>query len=288
MENTNYYRKSVDELTFTDDGMFQAVLHDPKICAELIEKLLHVKVNHVDYPKLEKPIAPYYSSKGVRLDVYLKDNNKVIDVEMQSSPQEALGKRTRYYQSMVDIDSLLKGQDYTELKDSYILFICKTDPSEDKDKNHYDLPCYTFRNICTENPNVELDDKSLKVIYNASAYKKESNEKIRGFLQYVYTNDPGEDDFSKRLSKMVERIKNEDKFRREYAAMNLHDRDIQRAAKREGIAEGISVGIKQGTQQKAIENAMNFLRMKVLTMEQIAQGTGLSVEEVNKLAKEIL
>jgi predicted transposase/invertase (TIGR01784 family) len=288
MENTNYYRKSVDELTFTDDGMFQAVLHDPKICAELIEKLLHVKVNHVDYPKLEKPIAPYYSSKGVRLDVYLKDNNKVIDVEMQSSPQEALGKRTRYYQSMVDIDSLLKGQDYTELKDSYILFICKTDPFEDKDKNHYDLPCYTFRNICTENPNVELDDKSLKVIYNASAYKKESNEKIRGFLQYVYTNDPGEDDFSKRLSKMVERIKNEDKFRREYAAMNLHDRDIQRAAKREGIAEGISVGIKQGTQQKAIENAMNFLRMKVLTMEQIAQGTGLSVEEVNKLAKEIL
>ena len=288
MENTNYYRKSVDELTFTDDGMFQAVLHDPKICAELIEKLLHVKVNHVDYPKLEKPIAPYYSSKGVRLDVYLKDNNKVIDVEMQSSPQEALGKRTRYYQSMVDIDSLLKGQDYTELKDSYILFICKTDPFEDKDKNHYDLPCYTFRNICTKNPNVELDDKSLKVIYNASAYKKESNEKIRGFLQYVYTNDPGEDDFSKRLSKMVERIKNEDKFRREYAAMNLHDRDIQRAAKREGIAEGISVGIKQGSQQKAIENAMNFLRMKVLTIEQIAQGTGLSVEEVNKLAKEIL
>ena len=288
MQETNYRRKTVDELTFTDDGMFQAVLHEPKICAELIEKLLHVKVNHVVYPKLEKPIAPYYSSKGVRLDVYLKDTDKVIDVEMQSSPQEALGKRTRYYQSMIDIDSLLKGQDYTELKESYILFICKTDPFDDKDKNHYGLPCYTFRNSCTENPNVELDDKSIKVIYNASAYKKESNEKIRGFLQYVYTNDPGEDDFSKRLSKMVEKIKNEDKFRREYAAMNLHDRDIQRAAKREGIAEGISVGIKQGTQQKAIENAINFLKMKILTVEQIAQGTGLPIEEVNKLAKEIL
>ena len=53
MENTNYNRKPVDELTFTDDGMFQAVLHDPKICAELIEKLLPIKVNHVDYPNLE-------------------------------------------------------------------------------------------------------------------------------------------------------------------------------------------------------------------------------------------
>ena len=182
MENTNYNRKPVDELTFTDDGMFQAVLHDPKICAELIEKLLHIKVNHVDYPNLEAQIAPYYSSKGVRLDVYLKDTDKVIDVEMQSSPQEALGKRTRYYQSMVDIDSLLKGQDYTELKDSYILFICKTDPFEDNDKKHYNLPCYTFRNSCCENPSVELDDKSLKVIYPMFIVKRSFD-----FLQSSYS-----------------------------------------------------------------------------------------------------
>ena len=53
--------------------------------------------------------------------------------------------------------------------------------------------------------------------------------------------------------------------------MNLHDRDIHRAAKREGA------------QQKAVENAINFLRMKILTVEQIAQGTGLSVEEVETL-----
>ena len=45
MNNTTYHSKSVDELTFTDDGMFQAVLHEPKICAELVERLLHVKVN---------------------------------------------------------------------------------------------------------------------------------------------------------------------------------------------------------------------------------------------------
>ena len=181
---------------------------------------------------------------------------------------------------MVDIDSLLKGQDYTELKDSYILFICKTDPFKDNDEKHYGLPCYTFRNICEENECVELDDKSLKVIYNSSAYEKESNEKIRDFLKYIYTNEPGEDDFSKRISAMVEKIKDNDKFRRDYAAMNLHDRDIQRAAKREGIAEGI--------RQKAVENAINFLKMNLGTVEQIAQGTGLSVEEVEKLSKTIL
>ncbi len=62
--------------------------------------------------------------------------------------------------------------------------------------------------------------------------------------------------------------------------MNLHDRDIQRAAKKEGIAEGI--------RQKVVENAINFLKMNLGTVEQIAQGTGLSVEEVEKLSKSIL
>ena len=124
--------KRFEDLTFTDDGMFQAVLHEPGICAELVERLLHIKVNHIDYPELEKAIAPYYSSKGIRLDVYIKDTDKVIDVEIQSYRQEALGKRTRYYQSMIDIDSLMKGMDYPELKDSYILFICKNDPFFDR------------------------------------------------------------------------------------------------------------------------------------------------------------
>ena len=123
MSDFIYHRKTIEELTFTDDGMFQAVLHEPEICAEFIERLLHIKVKNVKYPKLEKQIAPYYTTKGVRLDVYLKNDDKIIDIEIQSYPQEALGKRTRYYQSMIDIDSLMKGQDYPELKDSYILFI---------------------------------------------------------------------------------------------------------------------------------------------------------------------
>ena len=121
MSQNIYRRKTVDELTFTDDGMFQAVLSDPAIASELVERLLHIRVGRIEYPEIEKTIAPYYSSRGVRLDVYLRDSEKVIDVEMQSHPQEALGLRTRYYQSMLDADCLLKGQDYPDLPASYIL-----------------------------------------------------------------------------------------------------------------------------------------------------------------------
>ena len=64
--------------------------------------------------------------------------------------------------------------------------------------------------------------------------------------------------------------------------MNLHDRDIQRAAKREGIAEGITQGITQGAHEKAIETARN-LKQKRIPLETIAECVGLSVEEIENL-----
>ncbi len=80
MKKHLYHRKPVDELTFTDDGMFQAVMRDPDLCAELVERLLNIKVSRIEYPELEKTIAPFFSSKGVRLDVYIKDSDKVLDL----------------------------------------------------------------------------------------------------------------------------------------------------------------------------------------------------------------
>ena len=49
-----------------------------------------------------------------------------------------------------------------------------------------------------------------------------------------------------------------------------------------GRNEGISLGITQGAYQKAVETARKFLSMG-LSVEQVANGTGLSVEEIEKL-----
>ena len=283
MDKYEELQERIDRLTFTDDGMFQEVLRDPEISAELVERLLHVKVGHIEYPELEKTIAPFYTTKGVRLDVYLKDSEKIIDVEMQSYPLEALGKRTRYYNSMMDMDSLMKGQDYTELKDCYILFICKQDPFRDENDSMYGLPCYTFRNTCMEKESVKLDDKTVKVIYNASAYRKEKDKRIRGFLRYVHTNECGEDDFSSRLSAIVEKIKENEKFRSDYLAMNLHDRDLIRRTRKEAIEEGKA----QGIQQKTLEAARNLYANGV-SIELIAKSLKMTEEEVRELTKDIV
>lgn len=175
---------------------------------------------------------------------------------------------------MIDIDSLMKGQDYAELLDSYVLFICTQDPFQKDKDTSFGLPCYTFRNTCLENEGVSLDDKAIKVIYNASAYEKVENEGLRDFLRFVSTNEPDENNFSKTLSETVERLKENEEFRRDYAAMNLHDRDIMKIAREEGA------------QQKAVEDAKRMLIKKYPT-DDITEITGLPLEKVLELQKSI-
>lgn len=57
--------------------------------------------------------------------------------------------------------------------------------------------------------------------------------------------------------------------------MNLHDRDIQRAAK------------KEGKQEKAIEAAINLLQLNKLSVDEIAQTLGLTVEKVQELKTQL-
>ena len=60
--------------------------------------------------------------------------------------------------------------------------------------------------------------------------------------------------------------------------MNLHDRDITRAAKREGIAEG--------AENAKLEAAQNFLKRNI-DPEIIAECTGLPLGKVLELQKEL-
>ena len=55
----------------------------------------------------------------------------------------------------------------------------------------------------------------------------------------------------------------------------LHERDVRRA--------GYVQGMVQGEHKRAMENARNFLRMG-LSVEQVAQGTGLPIAEVQSLS----
>ena len=212
--------KSVDELTFTDDFMFGTIMKNKPICKVVLERLLHIKVGKIEYPSLQKTIAPFYESKGIRLDVYVAEPSRVFDIEIQTSVPPDLPKRTRYYQSLMDVDCLLRGQSYAELKDSYVLFICMQDPF------NKGLPVYTFENTCREESGLFLADKSYKVFYNASAYGKEKDDELHALLRYLCEKQ-ATSHFTQTIDALVETTKNNERFRSLYMSLNIHKDNVQ-------------------------------------------------------------
>ena len=98
-------------------------MSDKEICKEFLEKLLEIE--KINIPENQKTIDLLLQSKGIRLDIYVKDeNNTVYNVEMQRGNNRNLPKRLRYYQGNIDLDLITKGEDYRMLPKSYIIFIC--------------------------------------------------------------------------------------------------------------------------------------------------------------------
>ena len=279
--------KSVEELTFTDDFMFGTVMKNKPICKGVLERLLHIKVGKIEYPSLQKTIAPFYESKGIRLDVYVAESSRIFDIEIQASVPLDLPKRTRYYQSLMDVDNLLRGQSYTELKDSYVLFICTQDPFGKG------FPVYTFENTCREDNTLFLTDKTTKVFYNASAYGKEKDNELHALLRYLCEKQ-ATSHFTQTIDGFVESTKNNEKFRSVYMSLNIHRDDLLMAGEKigfergvvagmsKGRSEGIAQGFSDGAYQTKLETAKAFKRLG-FDIAKIAEGTGLSVEEIKTL-----
>jgi predicted transposase/invertase (TIGR01784 family) len=197
--------------------------------------------------------------------------NRVIDLEMQTTIPSALEKRVRYYQSVMDISELEKGKGYDEVKDSYVVFICLTDPFNEN------FPIYTVKQTFEENPNLDYNDGRHIIFFNASAYKSAKSKNIMFFLEYLSTKN-SKDDLTSRIHNIVFTTKSKEEFGRSYMIANMREIMMKKQAFNEGLESGIL--------QSKYETAKNLLHMG-LTLEQVAQGTQLPMETVIKLKEEL-
>ena len=282
-----YTHKPVEELTFTDDFMFGTVMKNKVICKGVLERLLHIKVGKIEYPSLQKTIAPFYESKGIRLDVYVSDSERVFDIEIQTSIPPSLPKRTRYYQSLMDVDNLLRGQNYAELKKSYVIFICTQDPFGKG------LPVYEFRNICTADGTLFLDDKSYKVFYNVGAYGKEDEPELSALLEYLCER-RATSGFTQHIDELVEKAKRNEKFRSWYMSLNIWKDDLLREGSQQGekigFERGVATGIRKGRRDgiaagsyQAKRETAKLMAERKYPLSEICLMTGLSEAEIENL-----
>lgn len=150
---------------------------------------------------------------SVRLDVYVEDAaGTVYDIEMQVTSKWNLPKRSRYYQCIIDLNSISKGAKYSDLRKSYVIFICMFDLFG---KN---LPIYTFKNKCVEEPKLELGDDTVKVFVNPYGNTKKLSAGLKAFFDYL-KEEIVQSTFTKKLDSEVERVRENQELRVEYMSM---------------------------------------------------------------------
>lgn len=251
--------KKFTDLTFSDDFIFGKVLtKDMELTRELLELLLNKPIKEVKLSEAQKSLKETYTSKGIRLDVYVKDaDNTVYDVEMQTTLAKDLSKRMRYYQDIIDLNLIESGSKYADLRESYIIFICLQDPFF---KN---LPVYTFRNVCKEAPGLLLNDATTKVVINVSGKKDGLSDKMKA-LFYFLENQIATDDFTPKIANKVEEAKSSSTLEVDYMSISSMIMEQRWEGEQIGMQKGIQETIKKmvtGLRKTCMEDTeiVNFL-----------------------------
>lgn len=309
-----------ERATLADNFIFCKVMTaNPDLCKELLELLLNIKIERIEIPVAERSFKVDYDSKGIRFDVYVKDGTgRCFDIEIQTTNRTNLAKRARYYQGLMDVDSLVSGADYSELNESYVIFLCMEDAFGNG------LPVYDFHQVCKQNSDILFNDGTHKVFFNASKYDKMPTKGLREFFKFLNGLNAASD-FTDQLEQKVRYAKTNAQWRHRFmtweqemriqvkekseqlaktiAKEMVEDRvnamraDIEKEAKEmakdlanemvedrvNAMRKDIEKEAKEMAVEKVEETAKKLLAEKIAP-EVVAKCTGLSLEQVKKLA----
>ena len=258
--------------TIKDNFIFSKTMEMyPDLCRQLLELVLNVKIKEINYPEREKTIETRIDGKGIRLDVYVKEaeTNRSFDVEMQLSNSDNLAKRMRYYQGLIDMDKLKRGQHYRELDESFVIFICTFECF--KQGRHI----YTFQERCKEDPNLLLNDGATKVFLSTKGTVDDVPPDISAFLNYV-DNGTVASKFVEELDNAVIAVKSNQKVRHDFMTfqMALLEKEIEteervRNEEREAVATKL---IRKGFSTADISEITDLPKEKIQQLVEINCG----------------
>ncbi len=120
----------IDGMSLMDDDLFGLVF-DGNISATqiLVQTILNRTYLKIIRAEGQKELRnPEIEGRKIRLDILAQDNKgRYYNCEVQRKSDGAHPKRARYHSSMIDARMLYKGQKFTELNESYVIFITEKD-----------------------------------------------------------------------------------------------------------------------------------------------------------------
>ena len=127
-----------------------------------------------------------------------------------------------------------------------------------------------------------LDDLSYTIVSNTKCSPEKVPEALKPF--YEYLNDPKKNQASELTRMIDERVRkfNSSEWRQKYMTFEYILNEHRRESFAEGEAVGLERGRSEGATQEKREIAKNF-KQAGIPIEIIAENTGLSCEEIEKL-----
>ncbi len=243
-----------------DDDFLTKCFEEKTECIELV---LRIVLNKPDLKVADVRTQVFVENllnRSVRLDVLATDSlGRKFNIEIQRADRGAGRKRARYNSSMMDVNLLKKGNNFDDLPETYVVFITENDVIGKG------LPIYPVER-CFIGTGERFEDGS-HILYVNGAYRDETPI---GKLMHDFSCTNPSDMYYDILAERTRFFK-ESKEGIDAMCKVMED------MRKESLQEGKNENMK--------DTALRMLADGVLSLEKIAQYSGLSFEEVKKLNK---
>ena len=287
-------------LTLKNDYLFKLLLgsEENKACLQdFLECVLDMPVGMIaDLELLDKELSKdAISDKTGILDVKLRlKGGTTIDIEIQNSWSAEFIPRTLFYWSKMYIESFKEGEPYTSLTRCIAINLI----SQGFKLNSEVHSAYSIQEQKSHQPLTDLLEihflnlsavKGAKIRQTVTTQKQ---EKLLNWLRFIETDDKKEramlamtSPVLQMLNEKIDVLSLNPEERKLYESRMKLKSDIATISEVQynaGIERGKILGLAEGSRQKALETAAAFKRFG-FDIDKIAEGTGLSREEIEKL-----
>ena len=243
-------------LRLIDDDFMTVCFNDYVEGAELLLKIIldrdDLKVSEVKTQKVMKNLQ----GRDIWLDIYATDSEgKKYDIEIQRADKGAHRKRARFHSCLIDSDILNSGEDFTDMHESYVIFITENDVLG------LNEPIYHIDRMIREG-NVEFNDGEHIIYVNGSMKTKDTA--LGRLISDFYCTD-AKDMCYKELSERVR-----------------HFKETEKGV--DTMCDILDEMKNEASDKRAADIALNMITAGKLTFEEIAKYSGLPIEKVRELA----
>lgn len=276
------------------DIIFKRVFGDvrnDKIIKAFIEDLLEMKRGTIEKIIIENVELPpdELDKKFSRLDLKMKVNNQIVNIELQVKPEDDFGDRTLFYWAKVFTEELGSGEEYGDLRKTICINIINFNAFRCKEYHSH------FQAL-EKNRHEMLSDKFDIHFFELRKIKKSpQNKPMEDWLNLINAETEGDLMDVEAVTQIQEvksaivvlrELSSDDKVRQEayYREKRLHDEATALGhAKREGEAIGLKKGREEGRaegiEEGTISTLIELVKDGLLTVDAAAKRAKMSVSE---------